>query len=141
VVAVNPVIQNPMKTKPKNSIHRFAGLHQWRPFLFIPLPLLASIPRSPLVFTHLFPSSTPSDTRLYPYIRRMSTTEKKPTVLLVIGMAGSGKTTLMQRLNAHLHAEKRAPYVLNFDPAVANLPYTANIDIRDTVKYKEVMKQ
>ncbi|RKP13727.1 GPN-loop GTPase [Piptocephalis cylindrospora] len=66
---------------------------------------------------------------------------KKPTVLLVIGMAGSGKTTLMQRLNAHLHAEKKPPYVLNFDPAVANLPYTANIDIRDTVKYKEVMKQ
>jgi GTPase SAR1 family protein len=32
-------------------------------------------------------------------------------------------------------------YVMNLDPAVLTLPYGANIDIRDTVKYKEVMKQ
>lgn len=31
--------------------------------------------------------------------------------------------------------------MLNLDPAVKNLPYTANIDIRDTIKYKEIMKQ
>jgi GTPase SAR1 family protein len=30
---------------------------------------------------------------------------------------------------------------MNLDPAVLTLPYGANIDIRDTVKYKEVMKQ
>ncbi|CAG8679143.1 20783_t:CDS:2 [Gigaspora margarita] len=56
-------------------------------------------------------------------------------------MAGSGKTTFMQRLNAHLHSVKKPPYVLNLDPAVSQLPFTANIDIRDTVNYKEVMKQ
>ena len=33
------------------------------------------------------------------------------------------------------------PYVINLDPAVRHLPYGANIDIRDTVNYKEVMKQ
>ncbi|KAG2435570.1 hypothetical protein HYH02_011864 [Chlamydomonas schloesseri] len=65
----------------------------------------------------------------------------KPTVILVIGMAGSGKTTLIQRINAHLHATKRNGYIINMDPAVASLPYGANIDIRDTVKYKNVMKQ
>jgi len=65
----------------------------------------------------------------------------RPTVCLVIGMAGSGKTTLMQRLNAHLHAQKRPPYVINLDPAVAHVPFGSNIDIRDTVKYKEVMTQ
>lgn len=32
-------------------------------------------------------------------------------------------------------------YVLNLDPAVMTIPYGANIDIRDTVRYKEVMKQ
>ena len=32
-------------------------------------------------------------------------------------------------------------YVMNLDPAVMTLPFAANIDIRDTVKYKEVMKQ
>ncbi|KAF0499384.1 GPN-loop GTPase [Gigaspora margarita] len=67
--------------------------------------------------------------------------QKRPTVLLCIGMAGSGKTTFMQRLNAHLHSVKKPPYVLNLDPAVSQLPFTANIDIRDTVNYKEVMKQ
>lgn len=56
-------------------------------------------------------------------------------------MAGSGKTTLMQRLNAHLHMKKQPPYVINLDPAVAHIPFGTNIDIRDTVKYKEVMKQ
>ncbi|BFZ59514.1 hypothetical protein YB2330_000525 [Saitoella coloradoensis] len=70
-----------------------------------------------------------------------STTEKQPAVILVIGMAGSGKTTFLQRLNAHLHSKKQPPYILNLDPAVRNVPYGANIDIRDTVDYREVMKQ
>ncbi|KAK4516062.1 Mitochondrial import inner membrane translocase subunit tim23 [Mucor velutinosus] len=67
--------------------------------------------------------------------------KKQPPVILCIGMAGSGKTTFMQRINAHLHEKKTPPYVLNLDPAVSSLPFTANIDIRDTVNYKEVMKQ
>ncbi|CAO3628750.1 unnamed protein product [Cunninghamella echinulata] len=66
---------------------------------------------------------------------------KQPPVVLCIGMAGSGKTTFMQRINAHLHSKKTPPYVLNLNPAVGSLPFTANIDIRDTVNYKEVMKQ
>ncbi|KAG2502166.1 hypothetical protein HYH03_000653 [Edaphochlamys debaryana] len=56
-------------------------------------------------------------------------------------MAGSGKTTLIQRINSHLHATHRNGYIINMDPAVTHLPYGANIDIRDTVKYKNVMKQ
>ncbi|KAF5939710.1 hypothetical protein HYC85_023969 [Camellia sinensis] len=32
-------------------------------------------------------------------------------------------------------------YVMNLDPAVMSLPFSANIDTRDTIKYKEVMKQ
>lgn len=47
----------------------------------------------------------------------------------------------MQQLNAHLHSKNKPPYILNLDPAVRNLPYEANIDIRDTINYKEVMKQ
>ncbi|PJF18826.1 Gpn-loop gtpase [Paramicrosporidium saccamoebae] len=47
----------------------------------------------------------------------------------------------VQRLNADLHADGTTPYVINLDPAVLELPYTANIDIRDTVNYKEVMQQ
>ncbi|KAJ2708192.1 hypothetical protein FB645_000038 [Coemansia sp. IMI 203386] len=64
-----------------------------------------------------------------------------PVNIIMIGMAGSGKTTLMQRINAYLHEKKTPPYVLNLDPAVSKLPFQANIDIRDTVDYKQVMSE
>lgn len=62
-----------------------------------------------------------------------------PTVIC-IGMAGSGKTTFMQRLNSHLHAKKQTPYVINLDPAVLKVPFGTNIDIRDSVDYKKVQE-
>ncbi|GMM58296.1 GTPase [Maudiozyma humilis] len=62
------------------------------------------------------------------------------STVICIGMAGSGKTTFMQRLNSHLRAKKTPPYVINLDPAVLNVPYGANIDIRDSIKYKKVME-
>ncbi|KAJ6982459.1 GPN-loop GTPase QQT2-like isoform X1 [Populus alba x Populus x berolinensis] len=66
---------------------------------------------------------------------------RKPVIIIVVGMAGSGKTTFLHRLVCHTQASRICGYVLNLDPAVMTLPYGANIDIRDTVKYKEVMKQ
>lgn len=114
---------------------------------------------------------------------------KKPVVIITIGMAGSGKTTFVQRINSYLRStstpavksppakedptsknepsggssadasqpgpstkpgappsstsppEPRAPYILNLDPAVTYMPFDANIDIRDTIDYAEVMKQ
>ncbi|KAI4185425.1 MAG: hypothetical protein LQ346_005892 [Caloplaca aetnensis] len=56
-------------------------------------------------------------------------------------MAGSGKTTFMQRINSHLHTKKNPPYVINLDPAVHSVPFDSNIDIRDSLNYKEVMKE
>jgi GTPase SAR1 family protein len=70
-------------------------------------------------------------------------------------MAGSGKTTFMQRLVSHLYTHPdptqsepsvakespTPPYIINLDPAVHHVPFTPNIDIRDSVNYKEVMKQ
>ncbi|KAL2193586.1 hypothetical protein P885DRAFT_44770 [Corynascus similis CBS 632.67] len=61
--------------------------------------------------------------------------------VVCIGMAGAGKTTFMQRINAHLHANKEPPYVVNLDPAVTYSPYQSNIDIRDSVNYKKVMEE
>lgn len=56
-------------------------------------------------------------------------------------MAGSGKTTFLQRLNSHMHQTETPAYIINLDPAVLELPYSPNVDIRDTVNYKNVMKQ
>ncbi|KAK7206329.1 hypothetical protein BZA70DRAFT_276333 [Myxozyma melibiosi] len=75
----------------------------------------------------------------------MATSEEKQELqtpaIVCIGMAGSGKTTFMQRLNSHLHSQDMPPYIINLDPAVLNVPFGTNIDIRDSVNYKEVMKQ
>lgn len=120
-------------------------------------------------------------------------------VCLVLGMAGSGKTTLVDALSSWLEDEEgisdallsltvdesklseatgetntvsssntkgqnaestfqtsallkgddtqyktlegKGCYVLNLDPAVLELPYEPNIDIRDTINYKDVMKE
>ncbi|PCH03942.1 Hypothetical protein PENO1_001570 [Penicillium occitanis (nom. inval.)] len=64
-----------------------------------------------------------------------------PVTIVCVGMAGSGKTTFMQRINSHLHSQRKTPYVLNLDPAVHSVPFESNIDIRDSINYKEVMKQ
>ncbi|KAI3856983.1 hypothetical protein MKX03_019043, partial [Papaver bracteatum] len=74
-------------------------------------------------------------------IDETATFKKKPVIIIVVGMAGSGKTTFMNRLVCHTRGSNIRGYVVNLDPAVMTLPYGANIDIRDTVKYKEVMKQ
>uniref|UniRef100_A0A5B6ZY03 GPN-loop GTPase n=1 Tax=Davidia involucrata TaxID=16924 RepID=A0A5B6ZY03_DAVIN len=67
--------------------------------------------------------------------------KRKPVIIIVVGMAGSGKTTFLHRLVCHTQASNIRGYVINLDPAVMTLPFGANIDIRDTVRYKEVMKQ
>ncbi|KAJ5183590.1 hypothetical protein N7492_001206 [Penicillium capsulatum] len=64
-----------------------------------------------------------------------------PVSVVCVGMAGSGKTTFMQRINSHLQSNKSVPYVLNLDPAVHSVPFDSNIDIRDSINYKEVMRQ
>ena len=40
-----------------------------------------------------------------------------------------------------MQASNKRGYVVNLDPAVMTLPFGANIDIRDTVRYKDVMKE
>ncbi|KAL8157906.1 GPN-loop GTPase QQT2-like [Apium graveolens] len=67
--------------------------------------------------------------------------KKKPVIIFLVGMEGSGKTTFLRRLVCYTQASNTSGYVINLDPAVTNLPFGANIDIRDTVRYKEVMKQ
>ena len=83
--------------------------------------------------------------------------KKRPTVILVVGMAGSGKTTFLTRLYRHLTTEAARPltvsqrvpapegegpcggYYMNLDPACTAMPFTPSIDIRTTISYKDVM--
>ncbi|KAF6175888.1 hypothetical protein GIB67_003376 [Kingdonia uniflora] len=59
--------------------------------------------------------------------------KKKPVIVIVVGMAGM--------LIYHAQVPYLRGYVVNLNPAVTTLPFGANIDIRDTVRYKEVMKR
>lgn len=67
--------------------------------------------------------------------------EASPLVILVIGMAGTGKTTLVKQLQTYSQQKGLLSYFMNLDPAVTDLPYGCHIDIRDTVNYREVMTQ
>ena len=59
--------------------------------------------------------------------------------LIVLGMAGSGKTTFVQKLEEEIANKDKESYIINLDPAVMDTLYEPNLDIRDTIKYKEVM--
>lgn len=69
-----------------------------------------------------------------------STDERKIPCIIVLGMAGAGKTSFVSRLVSRLYNAGK-PYAVNLDPACKEVSYPANIDVRDTVNYKEVMKQ
>jgi polynucleotide 5'-kinase involved in rRNA processing len=57
-----------------------------------------------------------------------------PIVLIVVGMAGSGKTTLTQRLTAECLRRNSPPYIVNLDPACNDPPYPVNIGRKKTSK-------
>jgi hypothetical protein len=79
--------------------------------------------------------------KLPPVVTRMERGEKMPITILIVGMAGSGKTSLLTKLQEDLEENRhQSGYVVNLDPATLETPYEANIDIRDTVHYKSVMK-
>ncbi|MEJ2774930.1 ATP/GTP-binding protein [Sulfolobaceae archaeon RB850M] len=59
--------------------------------------------------------------------------------IFMIGTAGSGKTTLTKALQDYLLDNELDTAVINLDPAVENLPYKPDIDVRDYVDAFEVM--
>jgi len=63
-----------------------------------------------------------------------------PLCLIVLGMAGVGKSTFVQRLISQLNMAGKKTYNINLDPACLEVNFPANIDIRDSVKYKNIMK-
>jgi GTPase SAR1 family protein len=71
----------------------------------------------------------------------MSNLSNRGTCLIVLGMAGSGKTTFVQKLAEKIYNDGTPGYLVNLDPACRDMPYPATIDIRDTINYKRVMKE
>lgn len=51
----------------------------------------------------------------------------QPICLIVLGMAGSGKTSFVQKLTQLGHLQNMKPYVINLDPACSEVPYHTNI--------------
>lgn len=60
---------------------------------------------------------------------------------MLIGTAGSGKSTLTYVLSQWLEENNRSTGILNLDPGVRWLPYSPDIDIRDYVNLDQIMTQ
>lgn len=54
------------------------------------------------------------------------TNERKIPCIIVLGMAGAGKTSFVSKLVSRLYNVGK-PYVINLDPACREVPYPANI--------------
>ena len=60
---------------------------------------------------------------------------------LVIGPAGSGKSTFCHLIQEHCDATKRTVHIVNLDPAAEHFSYRPTLDIRDLVSVDDVMEE
>lgn len=60
---------------------------------------------------------------------------KQPICLIVLGMAGSGKTQFVKKLTQFGHIDNLKPYVVNLDPACKEVPYHANIGKEKLIRF------
>lgn len=64
-----------------------------------------------------------------------------PTVIVCLGMAGCGKTTFAGALSRYLREMGKNVFIINLDPAITLLPYTADLDIRNKFTCLDIMKE
>lgn len=62
-------------------------------------------------------------------------------VIFVAGTAGAGKSLLSSKIQEYYTRNGVFASILNLDPGVISLPYTPDIDIRDSVDIVSLMKQ
>ncbi len=62
-------------------------------------------------------------------------------VVFIIGTAGSGKSTLTSTLSNWLEDHDISTITVNLDPAVDELPYEPDVDVRDYITVDYVMKK
>eukprot|EP00252_Welwitschia_mirabilis_P000076 TRINITY_DN10049_c0_g2_i1.p1 TRINITY_DN10049_c0_g2~~TRINITY_DN10049_c0_g2_i1.p1 ORF type:complete len:280 (-),score=61.53 TRINITY_DN10049_c0_g2_i1:251-1090(-) len=60
---------------------------------------------------------------------------------LVIGPAGSGKSTYCYNLQQHCSSIGRSVHVVNLDPAADNFNYEVAVDIRELISLEDVMEE
>ncbi|KAJ2557243.1 hypothetical protein EV175_001462 [Coemansia sp. RSA 1933] len=60
---------------------------------------------------------------------------------LVMGPAGSGKSTYCQTIMQHCEATKRRVHLVNLDPAAERFEYPPTIDIRELITLEDVMEE
>jgi hypothetical protein len=60
---------------------------------------------------------------------------------LVMGPAGSGKSTYCLEIYKNLISIKNSVNIINLDPSIENLEFPNSIDIRDLVKIEDVMEE
>lgn len=59
---------------------------------------------------------------------------------LVMGPAGSGKSTYCSTMINHLNVAKRSSHLVNLDPAANTFEFKPSIDIKDLVSLDDVME-
>lgn len=67
--------------------------------------------------------------------------ESKPHCLIIMGMAGSGKSTFSQQLYTNLCYESKEIFSMNLDPAVKSVRFPVNLDIRSSIDFTALMKE
>jgi GTPase SAR1 family protein len=86
------------------------------------------------------PESNDTDNLTKNVEEKLQLNNRKLTVnLIILGMAGSGKTTFVRKLEEEIAKSDKESYIINMDPAVHDTLFEPNLDIRDTIKYKDIM--
>lgn len=62
-------------------------------------------------------------------------------VVFIVGPAGSGKTELTAALDFWFREREQDVALVNLDPAVLELPYDCDVDVRDFVNMDELMEE
>lgn len=57
---------------------------------------------------------------------KLGSSSESPVCLIILGMAGSGKTTFVKKLTDKLYSSETS-YVVNLDPACIEVPYPCNV--------------
>jgi GTPase SAR1 family protein len=60
---------------------------------------------------------------------------------LVVGPAGSGKSTYCETIKNHCDAINRSVHVVNLDPAAEEFKYPVSADVRDLITLDDVMQE